>query len=309
MTTPEPELRPLEVAGSHPALSIDVEEWYHNCWVPEYVDPARRPRLTEELDWLLPQLLDWLDQSGCRATFFVLGEVARRLPGRIRELARAGHEVACHGDHHFRVDDLSIDEFRADIGGAKACLEDVLGEPVLGYRSPEWSLRRPENPRLIEVAEAGFAYDSSLAPFLGAGRLANPDHPYRVWWGSGLEIFEFPPLPLKVRLGLPAGGWTGRLSSDRMFDRSVERELERSRMAVWVVHPWELLDRGVPGDFTGIARLIHDLGRRGFHRAFLRRLAARRWGTIAEAVPEIHGAEGGESNEESSNGTLKGSLE
>ena len=91
----EPEVRPLgPLTGL--ALSVDVEEWYHSCWVPEYVDPARRPPLVEELDRLLPALIELLAELESTATFFVLGEVARRHPRRLRELAGAGHEVACH---------------------------------------------------------------------------------------------------------------------------------------------------------------------------------------------------------------------
>ena len=70
----QPEVRPLgPLTGL--ALSVDVEEWYHSCWVPEYVDPARRPPLVEELDRLLPALIELLADLGSTATFFVLGEV------------------------------------------------------------------------------------------------------------------------------------------------------------------------------------------------------------------------------------------
>jgi len=284
MTTLEPELRALDLRGSGPILTVDVEEWYHNCWVPEYIDPSRRPPLIEELDWLLPELVDWLEEAGRTATFFVLGEVARRVPARIRGLVRAGHEVACHGDHHYRVGDLSLGDFRADIERAKACLEDLLGAPVRGYRSPEWSLRRVGNPRLLEVARAGFDYDSSLAPFLGAGRLGNPSHPYAIRWREGTELWELPPFPLSRRFGLPAGGWTGRVASDRRFEKALTRQLEEFGTAVWVVHPWELLDRELPGDLTGMARLIHDLGRRGFRQVFRRRLQAHAWRSIGQVA-------------------------
>src|ERR1700752_3250792 len=82
------------------ALTVDVEEWYHNCLVPSYVQPHRRPELPVELDRLLPGLLEMLAEAGCRSTFFVRGEVAERLPRRVREIASAGHEVASHGFHH-----------------------------------------------------------------------------------------------------------------------------------------------------------------------------------------------------------------
>src|SRR5829696_7418094 len=69
------------------ALTVDVEEWYHTCLVPGYVNPEGRPPLCQELDWLLPELLEMLSDAGRTATFFVLGEVAECLPRRVREIA------------------------------------------------------------------------------------------------------------------------------------------------------------------------------------------------------------------------------
>ncbi|HEY0511534.1 MAG TPA: polysaccharide deacetylase family protein, partial [Thermoanaerobaculia bacterium] len=97
------------------ALTVDVEEWYHTCLVPDYVHPEDRPLLPEELDWLLPELLGMLAEARCSATFFVLGEVAERLPKRIREIAAAGHEVASHGHLHLRACARSLKAFQADI--------------------------------------------------------------------------------------------------------------------------------------------------------------------------------------------------
>ena len=45
------------------ALTVDVEEWYHTCLVPDYVHPEDRPCLPEELDWLLPELLAMLAEA------------------------------------------------------------------------------------------------------------------------------------------------------------------------------------------------------------------------------------------------------
>jgi hypothetical protein len=166
------------------ALTIDVEEWYHNCLVPSYVQPQLRPDLPVELDRLLPKLLGLLAESGCRATFFVLGEVAERLPARVREIARAGHEVASHGFHHLRACERPAPEFVRDIRRSKALLEDLLGEPVRGFRAPEWSLRTLASPLLPLVAAAGFDYDSSLVPYSLSGRRSNPVFASRLRWGG-----------------------------------------------------------------------------------------------------------------------------
>src|SRR5262249_57703273 len=112
------------------ALTVDVEEWYHTCQVPGYVHPELRPALATELDRLLPQLLEMLARAGRQATFFVLGEVAERLPKRVREIAAAGHEVASHGYLHLRASERTLPEFARDVRRAKSLLEHMVGVPV-----------------------------------------------------------------------------------------------------------------------------------------------------------------------------------
>jgi len=267
-----PSVESLRLGGGV-ALTVDVEEWYHNCWVPEYVHPARRPALPEELDRLLPQLLETLDRQGARATFFVLGEVAQRLPRRVREILGAGHEVASHGELHRRVDETTVACFGRELAAAKARLEDLIGTEVVGYRAPEWSLRRLSNPRLRAVAEIGFTYDSSLTAALGAGSASNPRSPIRCRWGDGLELLELPPFVWGGGLALPAGGWCGRLAPPARLSGEVREAAAAGRMPVLVVHPWELVDRGCPGLLTGLARFFHDAGRFGFGQRFERLLA------------------------------------
>jgi len=258
------------LAGDFPvALSVDVEEWFHNCWVPEYVVPQHRPPLPRELDRLLAVLLETLERADARATWFVLGEVARENPRRIREAAAAGHEIACHGDLHLRANDRSPAAFRADLERAKAQIEDLVGRPVTGFRAPEWSLRRAENPRFRIVAECGFSYDSSLAPAIGSGSAANATGPRRYRWADGVELLELPPLVWGGPLRLPVGGWCGRRTPIPWLRAAVAAARGRGELPLLVVHPWELVDRPVPGLLTGFARFFHDAGRIGYRERFL----------------------------------------
>jgi peptidoglycan/xylan/chitin deacetylase (PgdA/CDA1 family) len=191
--------------GGAAAISVDVEEWFHNCWIPEYNDPAlRRTPLTAELPELLPRLTAELEACGTRATFFVLGEVAVRIAPELRALRSRGHEIACHSFRHLRANDLTPARFFEEIRTAKALLEDLVGAEVRGFRAPEWSLRVPGNPRLRLVAEAGFAYDSSLVRALGAGSPSNPVGPERFTWADGTALVEVPPLTWGGPARLPA---------------------------------------------------------------------------------------------------------
>lgn len=291
------------------ALTVDVEEWYHNCLVPSYVQPRLRPDLPVELDRLLPELLEVLAEAGARATFFVLGEVAERFPERVIEIARAGHEVGSHGFHHLRACERPAAEFALDIRRSKALLEDLLGEPVRGFRAPEWSLRSLKSPLLPLVAAAGFTYDSSLVPYSFSGRRANPVFASRLSWEEAApagpaswpgrpaavipwpdraaavrELLEFPPFTFGGILRVPAGSWTGRICEPGRLVDAAERHLRRGGLPVAVVHPWEISRRATPGPLAGLARFIHETGRAAYLPKFRHILAALPWATLAEAA-------------------------
>ena len=163
-------------------LSIDVEEYYHATVFQEAVNgvtaglPSRVVSSTE-------RILELLHARQVKATFFVLGEVGSDHPGLVRRIARDGHEVACHSYHHTLVSDQSPDEFRADIRRAKAVLEDVAGQPVVGYRAPTFSIGASERWAYAILAEEGFRYDSSIYPILHDryGDRVAPRFPYEIW--------------------------------------------------------------------------------------------------------------------------------
>lgn len=269
------------------ALTVDVEEWYHTCLVPDYVHPRERPALSEELDWLLPELLERLADAGCTATFFVLGEVAERLPGRIREIAEAGHEVASHGYLHLRACERPAETFRSDVQRSKELLEDLIGEPVLGFRAPEWSLRGLGSSRLRIVAELGFLYDGSLTPCPVGGRLGNPRFASSLSWPGPrppLNLLEFPPLTFGGPLRLPAGSWTGRLADPERLIRAAVEHADEGGMVLTVVHPWEISGQPTPGRLRGLARFIHETGRLGFAPRFEELLRAFPWTAVRSAA-------------------------
>lgn len=271
------------------ALTVDVEEWYHTCLVPGYVNPENRPPLCRELDWLLPELLEMLADTGCAATFFVLGEVAESMPERVREIADAGHEIGSHGYLHLRATERSPRAFAEDLRRSKALLEDLTGRPVLGFRAPEWSLRSLGNSRLPLVAEAGFLYDSSLAPCPFSGRTTNPLFASRLNWrrgsqGPSRELLEFPPLTFGGVLRLPAGSWTGRLANPDRLVLAALAHRDAGGLPVAVVHPWEVSGRPTPGRLTGLAWFVHETGRLGFHRRFRELLKGLSWTSIAAAA-------------------------
>jgi len=73
-------------------LSVDLEDYYHVEAFAEQISRTQWSVLPSRIRKNTERTLALLERTRCRATFFVLGWVAEREPGLVRELAQAGHE-------------------------------------------------------------------------------------------------------------------------------------------------------------------------------------------------------------------------
>src|SRR5512139_3281215 len=122
------------------ALTIDVEDYFQVSAFERHVRRDEWDSYPLRVEGNTRRILDMLDEFGVKATFFVLGWVAERRPGLVREIVRRGHDVASHGYSHQRVCNQTQVEFREDIRRSKAVLEELMGKPVFGYRAPSYSI-------------------------------------------------------------------------------------------------------------------------------------------------------------------------
>jgi polysaccharide deacetylase family protein (PEP-CTERM system associated) len=220
-------------------LTFDIEDWYH----PHLVSPAVRenPAPPSRVAEPTARILRLLKETGNRATFFVLGSIAEAFPELVRSIRDAGHEVASHGYAHRLVYECKQGEFAEDVRRSKLALERALGQPVLGYRAPTWSLNEKTPWAFKELAGLGFLYDSSLFPFRTFlyGSNENPRFPLRMEAG----LVEMPPSSIRI-LGrrVPfCGGFYFRFFPYR-FIRSAVHAINRKEgeAAMLYLHPWEL---------------------------------------------------------------------
>jgi polysaccharide deacetylase family protein (PEP-CTERM system associated) len=221
------------------ALTIDLEDWhqlFHRRLTGEEIPP------TKAVVDSTHRLLDVLDEAEVRATFFVLGNVAETHPELVREVARRGHEVGSHAHSHELIIHTEPAAFRADVECSLALLQNLTGQPVLGFRAPEFSVGHLRHWCFEILAELGFRYDSSVFPLPHAryGITEAPRHPFAIATPSG-EIQEYPLATWDVgRLRLPvAGGSYFRLLPGRLLRRALEDIDAGGRTAVLYFHPYE----------------------------------------------------------------------
>jgi polysaccharide deacetylase family protein (PEP-CTERM system associated) len=227
------------------ALSVDVEEYYHGMEFEAAVPVGQRANLPSRVESSVERVLALLSARECRATFFIVGQIAETYPETIRKIARGGHEIACHSYRHELVFRQNPDEFRADIRHAKAILEDLIGQAVIGYRAPNYSIKHEQSWVYDILLEEGFRYDSSIYPILHDryGQVDAPRFPYVVRRSEHGQLIEFPIGTVRlwgVNLPIGGGGYF-RLLPVALTRSGIERVNAREKQPVmFYFHPWEL---------------------------------------------------------------------
>jgi len=273
-------------------LSFDVEEYFQ-------VEAAARSGVRRE-DWQgfaarlgpsVDRVLQALADHQASATFFVLGWVAQHEADVVRRIADAGHEIASHGMEHRMLQRLTPDEFRQDLLDSRRMLEDLSGQPVIGYRAPTFSVTHETAWALDVLAETGFQYDSSVFP-IHHDRYGVPGAPtgiHRAIGPAGGGLLEIPPLTLRFAgTNWPVGGGGYlRLLPVRVLGRALKKAARQGRPGMLYLHPWEL-DPGQPVlPMPRLTRFRHRVGLRRTESKLRRLLRRFRFTSIGRHLDSL----------------------
>lgn len=225
------------------AITIDVEDWFHVCGYD--AAPAEfqgRGRVRQNVERILALLAEYR----VRATFFMLGSIAEQEPSLVPLIASGCHEIASHGWSHRPVPQLGTEGFRDELRRTGEILERQWGKRPIGFRAPQWSLRREDDRAFEILCEEGYRYDSSLNPLPFVGDRSGPRFPFSIRTGRG-DILEIPPMVTRSPIGnLPTGGgWGFRFFPGPMIGATVRGYNRRGSGAVIYLHPREM-DPGGP---------------------------------------------------------------
>jgi polysaccharide deacetylase family protein (PEP-CTERM system associated) len=269
----------ISAAPAH-ALSVDVEDWYHD-------DGARPASLqAERVERNTDQLLAIFAEHGATATFFFLGEVAERYPALVRRVVAAGHEIGSHGYRHLRVMQMTRREMRDDVQRSLRVIEDAAGQAVAGYRAPYFSIKADVRWPIEILAELGLRYDASILAIDRPPGLevVCPRRPFRHANGlwevpvAVLQMLHFWYLPLASGSGLRLVPWRLLNHCIRGFERDVGA-------GVFYLHPWEL-DPASP-TAPGLGRHLIRAGRSVLGARLARLLRTRRFRSITAIFREV----------------------
>jgi polysaccharide deacetylase family protein (PEP-CTERM system associated) len=226
------------------ALTVDLEDYFQVSAFANSISQKDWDNHPLRVENNTHKLLDLFDKYEFKATFFILGWIAERKKRLVYEIASRGHEVACHGYSHQLVYNQSLDVFREETVRAKSILEDLIQQPVRGYRAASYSIIERSQWALDILVECGFVYDSSIFPIRHDryGMPDTPEHPYKLKTPAGYSIIEFPLSTAKIiNFRLPvAGGGYFRLYPYWFSRMGLKQINHQQKPFIFYLHPWEI---------------------------------------------------------------------
>jgi polysaccharide deacetylase family protein (PEP-CTERM system associated) len=263
-------------------FSIDLEDWFCSLNDREQ-NPSLKWRNCEiTIEEPTEFLLELLEKYNAKATFFVLGKIAERIPRLIKEIANRGHEIACHGLEHRYINMMSPEEFQMDLEETLEILQGIVPEKIIGFRAPNFSINDNMGYYYEILSSYGFVYDSSVYPFnlhpnygIRKGNL----FPYKEQ-----DIIEVPLSCIDVggfRLPCSGGGYF-RLYPYKAFKKMTEECNLFNRPLVFYTHPWEYNNSESLRNITFFNKLRHSQNRKGLRHKLERLLGDFEFTTFSD---------------------------
>jgi polysaccharide deacetylase family protein (PEP-CTERM system associated) len=224
------------------ALTIDLEDYFHTEVASQGISFSDWEQQPSRIEASTHRLLELLDGSQTRATFFVLGWVAKRYPRLIHEIHQRGHEIGCHSLDHRLVCRMKPAEFYETTHQAKSLIEDIIDEPIRGYRAPCFSITPGCEWAFDSLVRLGFAYDSSVHP-VNHPLYGNPTAPRAAYAVAQGRLMEFPIATWKVagrNLSVGGGAYLRLLPYQYIHRGLIAWEKEMQTPAMLYLHPWEI---------------------------------------------------------------------
>jgi peptidoglycan/xylan/chitin deacetylase (PgdA/CDA1 family) len=148
------------------------------------------------------KVLDTLISQCVKATFFIVGEMARAYPDVLRREYEAGYTIGTHSQNHpLRFESLTGDKLSAQIDGGIASVSAVLGDP------------------------------DAVAPFFRIPGLGRSEVIEGALAARGLAVFS---------IDTDADDWFRHVSAAQVVEKSMSRleKLGRGILLLHDIHPW-----------------------------------------------------------------------
>jgi polysaccharide deacetylase family protein (PEP-CTERM system associated) len=273
----------VATAGVVNAMTVDVEDYFQVSAFEAHVGKAQWATWPLRVEDNTLRILDLFAAHQVQATFFTLGWVAERFPALVKRIVSEGHEIASHGWEHVRVNTQTPEAFSQDIERTRKTLQDISGQPVLGYRAASYSIGASESWAWELLAQAGYRYSSSIVP-IRHDLYGIPDAPRFAFDTAGDRLLEIPITTVALagrNINCGGGGWF------RLFPYAFSRwamshvNTVDGQAGIFYFHPWEIDPNQPRPEGLGLrTRFRHYLNLDRTYARLERLLGDFRWGRM-----------------------------
>ena len=226
-------------------LTFDVEEWFHLLDFDATRTEDKWGEYEVRIHENMERIFRILEETDTKATFFVIGWIAKRYPEVVRKIAEK-YEIGSHTMTHQLVWQQSPEDFKQDVDSSIKLLQDITGKPVKYFRAPGYSIRESEAYAFDTLAELGIEIDCSVFPAAHAhgGMPQFPAAAPSIIEHNGIKMKELPISFAKVggkNIIFSGGGYF------RLFPYSLIKKLTKQNgdYNMAYIHPRDL-DGGQP---------------------------------------------------------------
>lgn len=226
-------------------LTFDIEEWFHLLDFDDTCNEDSWDKYEIRIHSNVDRILEILEKTNTKATFFVIGWIAKKYPEVIRKIANK-YEIGSHTMTHQLVWQQSAEQFKQDVDTSIKTLEDIIGKKITKFRAPGYSIRESEKYAFEILYDLGIRTDCSIFPTHHAhGGMPSFKNPIpSIIHHNGVELEEFP-ITYKNILGhhiVYSGGGYFRLCPYPLLKKWSK---EQNEYLMAYIHPRDL-DKGQP---------------------------------------------------------------
>jgi len=229
------------------ALSIDLEDWYHPEFVRKLISYNPKSQIIDSTK----KIIDLLEKYKVKATFFILGDIAKKYPHLIKTIYNKGHEIAFHGMSHLPLWELNYNKLNKEFFRFKKIIETILGSniKIYGFRAPTFSVDNTTKFGFKCLIENDYLYDSSIVPtksfYYGLNNaprsIYRPNLNNLTLNDNNSKIIEFPLTVINFGLiSIPiGGGFYMRFFPYFIYKFLLKYINKKKRPFIIYFHPWE----------------------------------------------------------------------
>lgn len=174
-------------------LTFDTEEWFHLLDNDSTRSEAQWVHFEKRIEGNVGRIIDILDSTHTKGTFFVVGWIAKTYPQLVKRLSEH-FEIGSHTMNHQLAWQQGPEAFKKDVSDSIHLLEDLTGKKITAFRAPGFSIRETEGWAFDILGELGIEVDCSVFPSHHAhgGMPSYPGQTPAIIEHNGTRIKEFP---------------------------------------------------------------------------------------------------------------------